>query len=546
MFTPPSVNQITKAYSTNTAPLARKVDQDKKQNGGIPKDLRQLLALNDIANNKNAMGVQQALQIPTNMPTVAQSLQQKAQQAIQARMMQQMQQQGQPNVIPEGVPKPRMQAQGLDALAANVGEGYATGGIIPGFTGEDGSVVIDPMLGTMQDTTPPKDDLTFFERIGVFNPENRRANEKREREARLREQSGGKKPEIERGRLRDPRASQFNIPDIETQVKEAALAAAEAEKKPSGQKTRVNAEEKPGIVAALPPAETAAYKKLTDMMNQDPEAKAKALRDRYIKEVGSRDLSIYDKTAAELEARKERLNAPKEGYDALMDYLENVIEAGGKDWQTAGSGGARLRKKKQLEREAQQDLLRDRILELGGKKAEAQYAEKKGMFDLTEKERDDVFKRAFDAAKSVNASDDEAKKLAAQAVENEKNRQNQIRSAQIGAQDRDNLMGRARALMAADPTKTMTLEQAMQKAAEIAATGQLGAAEMRSNAAADTTRAKIREKYAWVDMLPPNDPTGIAMRKERDKALAAVGSGAGLPDAVTSAPTGKVKFVGYE
>jgi hypothetical protein len=105
-------------------------------------------------------------------------------------------------------------------------------------------------------------------------------------------------------------------------------------------------------------------------------------------------------------------------------------------------------------------------------------------------------------------------------------------------------MNRAKALMAID--KTLTLDKAMQRAAEIAATGQLGAAEMRSNAAADTTRAKIREKYSWIDMLPANDPTKKAMAAERDRALAAVGSGAGLPDAVTSAPTGKVKFVGYE
>jgi hypothetical protein len=186
----------------------------------------------------------------------------------------------------------------------------------------------------------------------------------------------------------------------------------------------------------------------------------------------------------------------------------------------------------------------DKILELGGKKSEAQFGERKAMFDMSEKERDDIFKQAFDAAKSVNASDDEAKRIAAQAVENELNRKNQIRAAQIGAQDRDQLMNRAKALMAID--KTLTLDKAMQRAAEIAATGQLGAAEMRSNAAADTTRAKIREKYSWIDMLPANDPTKKAMAAERDRALAAVGSGAGLPDAVPSVTAPKVKFVGYE
>jgi hypothetical protein len=212
----------------------------------------------------------------------------------------------------------------------------------------------------------------------------------------------------------------------------------------------------------LPPEQTAAYKKLTEMMNQDPEVKAQALRDRYMKEVGNRDLSIYDRTAAELEARKQKLNAPKAGYDAMMEYLEQVALGGGRTSAESGAIGASRQRALQKERLSQQDTLMDKILELGAKKSEAQYAEKKGMFDMTSKERDEIFKKAFDAAKSVNSSDDEAKRIAAQAVENEKNRQNQIRTAQIGAQDRDQLMNRAKALMAVD--KTLTLEQAMTRA----------------------------------------------------------------------------------
>ena len=134
MFTQPSVNQIASAYQGNPAPLARKVDQDKKQNNGIPQDLRQLLALNDITQGRNAMGIQQALQIPTNMPTVAQDLQERARQALQARQMQAMQEMqrknGQPNTVPMGTPRPPMQAQGLDSLESNVGDEYAHGGII--------------------------------------------------------------------------------------------------------------------------------------------------------------------------------------------------------------------------------------------------------------------------------------------------------------------------------------------------------------------------------------------------------------------------------
>jgi hypothetical protein len=602
MFTPPNVSQITKAYQGNPDPLNAKVEQDKKQNNGIPQDLRQLMAAYDIAKGKNAAGIQQALQTPTDMPTVAQNTQEQARQAIQARMMQQMQQ-GQPNVVPQGTPEPRMQAKGIDALRTNVGEGYADGGIIghtqhfqskgsvqdpevkkeEEATSQGGDLVrsiLDAIGGGLKRTVDygklksQKEEATpgFFESL---TPTQRA--ERLKQAALLRTQMGqvadtgevkvpypeAGKPTYDRPVGQSDFDREYQKVVRQTPGMRAAEAAAPAIKRSnaaasSGQRVNAPVEPEAPAVAptvAAPVAQTEAYKKLAEMMAQDPEAKAKALRDRYNREVGPRDLSIYDKTAEELQARKEKLNAPKAGYDALMDYLENIAESGGKDWQSAGAGGAALSKKKRLAREAEQNTLMDKILELGGKKSEAQFGERKAMFDMTEKERDDIYKQAFDAAKSVNASDDEAKRIAAQAVEkeldrkaqaaeNEKNRKNQIRAAQIGAQDRDQLMNRAKALMAID--KTLTLDKAMQRAAEIAATGQLGAAEMRSNAAADTTRAKIREKYSWIDMLPANDPTKKAMAAERDRALAAVGSGAGLPDAVTSAPTGKVKFVGYE
>ena len=583
MFTPPNVSQITKAYQGNPAPLNAKVEQDKKQNNGIPQDLRQLMAAYDIAKGKNAAGIQQALQIPTNMPTVAQNTQEQARQAIQARMMQQMQQ-GQPNVVPAGTPEPRMQAQGIDALQTNVGEGYADGGIV-GFDGTGSSQFVQDIAALPQAFDDMKQRAREEDEIKAEQDRRMAQRKKEALDARSKTSLFNYlfgSPEREKegaAKLAEMSSAPLNVPakppatvatplaNIRSQLNaaDAASRSQPGTPPPAPTKTRVNVPAAPAEPAApaapaaqtvaAPVVQTEAYKKLAEMMAQDPEAKAKALRDRYNREVGPRDLSIYDKTAEELQARKEKLNAPKAGYDALMDYLENIAESGGKDWQSAGAGGAALSKKKRLAREAEQNTLMDKILELGGKKSEAQFGERKAMFDMTEKERDAIYKQAFDAAKSVNASDDEAKKIAAQAVEkeldrkaqaaeNEKNRKNQIRAAQIGAQDRDQLMNRAKALMAID--KTLTLDKAMQRAAEIAATGQLGAAEMRANAAADTTRAKIREKYSWIDMLPANDPTKKAMAAERDRALAAVGSGAGLPDAVTSAPTGKVKFVGYE
>ena len=481
MFTQPSVNQIASTYQGNPAPLAQKVDMDKKKNGGIPQDLRQLLALNDITQGRNSMGIQQALQIPTNMPTVAQDLQERARQAIQARQMQaaqeQMRKDGKPNMVPMGTPTPPMQPQGLDSLETNVGEGYAEGGII-GFS-NGGNMPSSGELSGFSGPTPEQEaeaeiraaekerskQLSELE-LKVAFLKSAGAPQAQEAQAQLDALKSGMRPKPSPTdpnfrRVADPRMS--GTPAVSSSTPLITSGS-----RPSAEKANVSANKDnapmPGGLKDLAgiPSTSAAYKKLTDMMNQDPEAKAQELRDRYMKEVGARDLSVYDKIAAELEARRQKLNAPKAGYDAMMEYLGQIAEGGGRTWMEAGAKGAAGQRALQKSRLAEQDTLMDKILEIGAKKSDAQFAEKKGMFDMTSKERDEIFKRAFDAAKSVDASDNEAKRLAAQAVENEKNRLNQIRTAQIGAQDRDQLMNRAKALMAVD--KTLTLEQAMTKA----------------------------------------------------------------------------------
>jgi hypothetical protein len=200
----------------------------------------------------------------------------------------------------------------------------------------------------------------------------------------------------------------------------------------------------------------------------------------------------------------------------MMEYLEQIAMGGGRTAAESGSMGASRQRALQKERLSQQDTLMDKILELGAKKSEAQYAQKEKMYQVGQERYKDVFKNAFDAAKSVNASDDEAKKIAAQAVENEKNRQNQIRTAQIGAQDRDNLMSRARALMAADPTKKMTLEQAMQRAGEIANAGAMESAEVRNRKAYDEAVEKLGTNSRYIGMLldKKNKPENATIRAE--------------------------------
>ena len=172
MFTQPSVNQIASAYKGNPAPLAQKVDQDKKQNGGIPNDLRQLMALNDIVQGKKSAWIDQALKTPANIPTVAQNTQQLAQQALQSRMLEQVREQQRlqqkPPTLPLGTPQPKEQPQGIDSLTSNVGESYVHGGVVAFQEG-----------GTPPDTRSAEDILR--ESMRVNEEDKRRAAVERQR-----------------------------------------------------------------------------------------------------------------------------------------------------------------------------------------------------------------------------------------------------------------------------------------------------------------------------------------------------------------------------
>jgi hypothetical protein len=72
----------------------------------------------------------------------------------------------------------------------------------------------------------------------------------------------------------------------------------------------------------------------------------------------------------------------------------------------SGARGAAGVKALQKERQAQQDALVDKILDIGSKKKEAQYNEKLGMFNLTKTEQDRVKTESKDIAKSLGLSED--------------------------------------------------------------------------------------------------------------------------------------------
>lgn len=576
MFTQPSVNQIKSAYQGNPAPLARKVDQDKKQNGGIPSDLRQLLALSDIAKGRNAAGIQQGLNIPTNMPTVAQNMQQLAQQAMQSRLMDQAREQQRlqqkPPTVPFGTPQPKEQPQGIDALRANVGEAYAEGGII-GFDGTGNSQFVQDiaalpqafddmkqrireedeikaaqdrrMAQRKQEALDARSKTSFFNYL-FGSPERQKEGETKLTELSSAPLNAPAKPDaVKATPLADIR-SQLNTSDAGIRAQPGTPAP--PREKPAAQKqtqtqTGVNADSAPmpgGLKDLISSLATPGLDFQRKMLNQDENALAATKRALYDKEVGARDLSIYDRTAAELEARKQKLNAPKVGYDAMMEYLEQIAIGGGRTSAESGALGASRQRALQKDRLSQQDVLMDKILELGAKKSDAIFAEKKGMFDLTQAERDRIIKEKTDAAKQLGLSEDKTRELIEQglqkeldrkqqAAENEKNRKNQLQAS--SASNRDNLMTRALALMAADPTKKMTLDQAMQRAGEIANAGQMDSADARRLATFNTEKDKINSRPEFFSMLldKKNDPKYATVREKYAAEIRQARIDAGLP-----------------
>jgi len=520
MFTKPSVNQIESAYTGNAPALNARIKQEQQANNSIAPDLRKLLAWQDMTTDQRHIGIDQAMRSPMNPPTVAQNMQERAKQIMQARMMQAQQKamakDGLAGMVPRNTPQPKRQPEGLDQLPANVGESYAKGGIVAFTTGDQ---VIDPMLGTMQNNRPSEDDLTFLERIGLFNPANRRALEKLDAELRQREAAGLKKGDIERGRLPDPRANQFRIGDAKTQL-EAAAAETPAIETPKQQ--RVNVDKAPlpgGLKDLLPTPDTEAMSMLKKDMRRNPEKEAADLQAKYLQEVGKKDLSIYDKMAEELKAQKERLNAPKTGYDATMEYLEQIAQGGGRTWMEAGAKGASAQRALQKERQAQQNALMEKILDIGAKKSEAEFGERKGLFEMTQAERKSVYDKAYDAAKAVNMSDDKAKELAQNAVIEREKMANQRQVANIGASaSRSQIATIADRLLAADKTGKLTQAAALEQAARIIGTSSLAGTEVRNQAAYDKALEALEGSVLAITSRG-NTPQAKAAKKEYDAKL---------------------------
>jgi len=433
MFTQPSVNKIASAYKGNPEPLAQKVEQDKKQNGGvIPRDLRQLMASYDLAQGKQHAGIQAALNVPTNMPTVAEDVQAKAQQALQARMVQEAQKQmakdGRPGMIPMGVPQPRLQPEerGIDSLASNVGESYAHGGVVAFQEG-----------GTPPDTRSAEDILRESMRV---NEETRRA---------------------------------------------------------------------------------------------EAVARQKA-------ELGAPDTTQIDRLIAENQARKEKLAGPKPGYDAMMEYLEQIALGGGRTSAESGALGASRQRTLQKAREAEQNTLTDKMIDLAQRKTDTGYQYKKDLFQTGNVAAEAAIKQKYDAAIAVARSDQEKLKLAQE--KDLELKKLAMEGQKVGAMRINPALQIADAIQKASPERLKAIEQGI-AGVYGNKSGQTDAALLGKYEAAVKA---VNEKYLEKDMRQYKKDEKAAWKADYDRDLKAVNenyaqygvgplAGKGLPSAVPSA-----------
>lgn len=155
---------------------------------------------------------------------------------------------------------------------------------------------------------------------------------------------------------------------------------------------------------------------------------------KYESMVPAPDTSVYDRAAQEFEKRKQQFEAPKTGMPALMEYLQQVALAPkGVGSLTAGAMGAQKVSEMQREREQQQFDLTKQILDQEQKKIDVLRAYAREKFGVGNEAFNQMFKANFDAAKQVHQNDFEAEKLAVQQTENQLDRLNREKVANIQA-----------------------------------------------------------------------------------------------------------------
>jgi len=445
----PSAQGIASLFRGNPAPLQQRIQQEQQAKPGLPQDLQKLMALNIVTNEKDAMAKQQALSQLAQMqgpqgkpPTVMESVQEQARQKMQAQQvqaqqkqqaMQAMMQQAGPGPVPEGTQFAQAQptAQGIDELPVE-------------FEMAGGGIVAFQSRGSVPESEPASDSMGGFtsdpvrEALNALRAEEKYAEVNQAKKiAELREkaeflvrseapQAGAALAALEaeerksrRGEapkqaepFYDPaqatRRSQYEG-GIRNLVNQPAPPARQASRPPIDQQAM------PTVQQAAPVEKSKAALKMESFLDKTPEDERIAAMERMKVMIKEPDLTQRNAMIKQLQAERDRQVGPQDSFGQLMEYLGQIAATPrGMSSFAAGAAGSRGVQGLEEQRAQKRFDLGSKIIEQEQGKINDSRAFAKDMFNVGEKEYDQILKAQFEAAKQITSNEMEALKLAKQ------------------------------------------------------------------------------------------------------------------------------------
>jgi hypothetical protein len=456
----PSAQGIASLFRGNPAPLQQRIQQD------LPPDLHELMALNIVTNETDAVAKQQAMdqlaqmQGPQGKPlTVMESVREQARQKMQAQAMQaQRQQQGLqalaqqagPGPVPEGTQFAQAQprAQGIDDLPVEFG--LAGGGIVA----FDNGGTVDAERAKEKEARSRlmsfglarrKDDPEGFEQAKA---DAEAAAERRKAVEALYAQemaaAGMDRPVQVTGMPKAPAQPPAQTPARALAENRGALNASDAavrsapgtQEKPiadlkglADQKRRQQAP-RPAAPAPAPTASAAptasmmqsnspladeAQRLDVERMQADPQAAAANREAMYQSRIGAPDTTQRDAMIKQLQEERARQVGPQDSFGQLMEYLGQIAATPrGMSSFEAGAAGARGVRGLEEQRAQKRFDLGAKIIEQEQGKLDGARQYAKEVYGVGEREYDRIFKEKYEAVGRVGTTEMERKKLAQQ------------------------------------------------------------------------------------------------------------------------------------
>jgi hypothetical protein len=444
----PSAQGIASLFRGNPAPLQQRIQQEQQAKPGLPQDLQKLMALNIVTNEKDAMAKQQALSQLAQMqgpqgkpPTVMESVQEQARQKMQAQQvqaqqkqqaMQAMMQQAGPGPVPEGTQFAEAQptAQGIDELPVE-------------FEMAGGGIVAFQNRGSVPESEPASDSMGGFtsdpvrEALNALRAEEKYAEANREKKLiELREkaaflvdagapQAGAALAALE---AEERKGRKGEAPKQEEPVYDPAQATRRSQyeggirnlvDRPAPQAPRpapsIAQPAMPTALQAAPVEKSKAAKMQESFLDKSPENERIAAMERMKAMIKEPDSTQRDAMIKQLQAERDRQVGPQDSFGQLMEYLGQIAATPrGMSSFAAGAAGSRGVQGLEEQRAQKRFDLGSKIIEQEQGKINDSRAFAKDMFNVGEKEYDQILKTQFEAAKQITSNEMEALKLAKQ------------------------------------------------------------------------------------------------------------------------------------